>query len=170
MADMKQWKGVIVTFKDEYDLISWEADPDEKYIETIEYMCYNDYISLSLGELSENQRIYDQVTWSDNGHPLPRYTAFCFICKDMLNIHSEYCCIGHQTKIAPLTRQGLLEIMTEQITNEQVLCSYITIRAILYYDLINQEVNNLLKIGKKNIMQFINTSSGMMLLSILTES
>lgn len=163
MADIRKWDGVLITFNDVDKLISWEAYQDDDDIKTIEYLCYNDFNSLSLGELEINAKAYDHVTWCNDGHALPLYTTFCSGCQNVLTIQTEYCCEDHQIRITLITRLGLLKIMIKQITQDLTLCPYIVLQAHLFYNLELDDIKKLMKIGKEHISLFISTPAGLML-------
>lgn len=171
MAEIRQWDGVIVTYNKRVIHLSSESSTEYEDIEKIEYICYEDFNSLSLGKkLKATQKTFDQVQWVNNGHILPIYMVFCSICQNVLDIHTEYCCSSHQIKIPLNDRLGLLKIMTEQILNDQTLCKFITIRALHYFNLVDNDKKTLIELGKEHISLFATTPAGIMLQSELTET
>lgn len=171
MVEMKEWDATIVTFKDRYDLISWEQSHNDDLIEVVEYECYDCFTKLSLGEreLRATQLAYDHVTWSNGGHSPPIYTSFCRKCNAILNIPTLYCCINHQIKIKPTDTVGILKIMIKQITTEKTLCPYLVFQTSQYHKLTDEDIDNVIKHGKKHIKLFISTPAGMMLHALKME-
>lgn len=165
MADIRKWNGVLITFKYEHELISWEADSNIDHAESIEYLCYEDFNSFSL-EVTKTQRIYDQVQWVNNGHALPIYTTSCSGCQNVLDIETEYCCIDHQIRTTSLTKQGVLKIMIEQITLDKTLCPYIVLQAYMFSNIEQDDIIKLISTGKEHISLFIQTPAGLMLDSL----
>ncbi len=171
MAEIRQWDGVIVTYRTVTVHLSSESSADYENIEKVEYICYEDFNSLSLGDkLKDTQKTFDHIQWIDNGFIQPKYTIFCSICQNVLDIHTEYCCSSHQIKITPSDRLGLLKIMTEQITEDETLCTFMTVQALQYYNLTNNDIETLINIGKEHISLFATTPAGILLHSELKES
>lgn len=96
--------------------------------------------------------------------------VFCSICQNVLDIHTEYCCSSHQIKIAPSDKQGILKIMAEQITTDQTLCTFMTLNALHYFNLTNDDIKTLIELGKEHISLFATTPAGIMLQSELKET
>jgi len=163
MANIRQWDGVIVTFETVITHSNRELSKEYNKIEKIEYICYEDFNSLSLGKIKDTQKTFDQVQWVNNGHSLPMYTTFCAICENMLDIHIEYCCSSHQIKIAPNTRLGILKIMVKQITEDKTLCTSMTLQALQYFNLNDNDITTLIDLGKEHISLFSSSPAGMML-------
>lgn len=165
MVGMKKWDGVVVMFKDVYDLISWEDTQNDDFIDKVEYECYECFIKFSLNEreLRATQRAYDHVTWGNDGHSPPIYTAFCSQCQSILDIPTVYCCIDHQINLHPIKSWGALKIMVMQIDTERTLCPYIVFQAIQYYELTDDSIDKVMEYGKEHIPLFVCTPAGMML-------
>ena len=168
MADIREWKGVLISFKYEDKLISWEADSDIDHAESIEYLCYECFqpILIDKRKLKRTECSFDHVQWVNNGHALPIYTTNCSGCQNVLNISTEYCCIDHQIRIVQLTRQMLLKIMIEQITLDKTLCPYIVLQAHMSSNIEQDDIIKLISTGKEHISLFISTPAGLMLDSL----
>ena len=171
MAEIRRWDGVIVTYKTVTVHLSSETSTEYEDIEKIEYICYEDFNSLSFRDnLKDTQKTFDQVQWVNNGQVLPIYMVFCSICQNVLDIHTEYCCSSHQIKISPSDRLGILKIMTKQISLDQTLCSFMTVHALHYFNLTDNDKRTLLDLGRKHISLFATTPAGIMLQSELKET
>ncbi len=167
-----QWEGVIVSFKDKYDLDSWEDTQDEDYIKEVKYYCYKCFSKVSLAsrkselKTEKHLKYYNRAIWDSYGYPMPVYTEFCSHCTNILDIQSEYCCISHQTKLSFSSGEEVLKIMAQQITEEQVLCAYLVLQAVMFSDITRKEVKPIIELGRYHISRFEATPSGIMLQSL----
>ncbi|KKM89791.1 hypothetical protein LCGC14_1245140 [marine sediment metagenome] len=169
-----QWDGVIVSFKDEYDSDSWEDTQDEEYIKEVKYYCYKCFSKASLASrksvvqinAEKHLKCYNRAIWDSHGYPMPMYTEFCSHCNDTLDIQSEYCCISHQTQISFSSSEEALKIMAQQITEEQVLCAYLVLQAVAFYNVTRKDVRDIIELGRYHISRFEATPSGIMLQSL----